>query len=346
MKTQSTAISTERAHSKEGLMRRRDFIFALAGAAMAAPRVAIAQTGSKVFRLGTLTPTAPLDEKSPLGAILLKRLEQRGYALGKNLSFAPQGAAGQVDKLSEIVRGMKADQVDVIVTIGFPATLACKVANVPTVVAFGAGDPVTTHLVDGLARPGGNLTGISDDAAALSTKRLALLKQAVPRLRRVAMLWNRNDLGMSQRYESSASSAQSIGVTVQALGVREPDDFNGVFEAMSREPPDAILMVADALTTLNRRRVFDYAGAHHIPALYEYDFLVRDGGLISYGPDLKESSERAADLVSRIFDGAKPADLPFEQPTRYPLVINLKTAKATEIELPADFVALADEVIE
>jgi len=193
---------------------------------------------------------------------------------------------------------------------------------------------------------GGNITGISDSATTLSTKRIALIKQAVPNLQRVAMLWNRNDLGMSHRYEASDGAARSFGVTVQALGVREPDDFNGVFEAMDRERPDAILMVADSLTILNRKRVYDYAGEHRIPALYEYDFLVRDGGLMSYGPDLKESVERAANLVARIFNGARPADLPFEEPTRYPLVINLKTAKATGIELPPNFVALADEVIE
>ena len=242
---------------------------------------------------------------------------------------------------------MKADGVDVIVAGGFPITLACKVANVPTVVYIGVGDPVATHLIDSLAHPGGNITGISDNAAALATKRLALIKQAVPTVRRVAMLWNRNDLGMSMRYDASADAARSLGVTVQPLAVREPDDFNGVFEAMDRDPPDAIFMVADALTTLNRKRVFDYAGAHRIPALYEYDIPnVHDGGLMSYGPDLNESMERAAGLTARVFGGARPADLPFEEPTHYKLVINLKTAKATGIELPANFLALADEVIE
>ena len=241
---------------------------------------------------------------------------------------------------------MKDDNIDVIVTVGYPPALACKFENVPTVVAYGSGDPVANSLIDGLARPGGNITGISDNSSELSTKRLALIKQAVPGLKRIAMLWNRDDLGMSQRYDVSASSARSLGATVQALGVREPDDFNGVFDAMNREPPDAILMVSDSLTTLNRKRVFDYAAEHKIPALYEYDVLVRDGGLMSYGPDLKESFERAADLVARIFKGAKPADLPFEQPTRYPFVVNLKTAKATGIELPINLVALADEVIE
>jgi putative ABC transport system substrate-binding protein len=326
-------------------MKRRDVLKLLSVAAMAWPRAASSQT-AKVYRLGTLTPGAPLDEKSPLGSILLNALARRGYTLGTNLSLDARGAAGQVNKLGELVRGMKADQTDVIVTTGFPTTLACKVENVPTVVAFGGGDPVAGHLIDSLARPGGNITGISDNAVALSTKRLALIKQAVPKLQRVAMLWNRDDLGMTQRYEASAVSARSLGAAVQALGVREPDDFNGVFEAMDREQPDAVLMVADVLTILNRKRVFEYTGAHHIPALYEYDFFVRDGGLMSYGADLKESMERAADLTARIFKGAKPGDLPFEEPTRYPLVINLKTAKATGINLPSEFVALADEVIE
>ena len=311
-------------------MLRRGFISFLAGALVAGSRVAIAQTPSKVYRVGTVFPSAPLDEKSPLGAVLLKKLEQHGYTLGKNLAFEARGAGGQVSKLGEIVNGMKANGVDVIVATGFPTTLACKVANVPTVVFFGVGDPVATRLIDSLARPGGNITGISDNAAALATKRLELIKQAVPKVRRVAMLWNRNDLG-----------------TVQPLGVREPDDFSGVFEVMDRDPPDAIFMVADSLTTLNRKRVFDYAGAHHIPALYEYDIPnVYDGGLMSYGPDLKESMERAAGLTARILGGARPADLPFEEPTHYKLVINLKTAKATGIELPMNFLALANEVIE
>jgi putative tryptophan/tyrosine transport system substrate-binding protein len=327
-------------------IRRRDFLTALSGAAIAGPCAASAQTSpEKTFRLGTLNVAAPLDEKTPNGAILVEALEHRGYVIGKNLTLTARGAGGQVSMLGQILREMK-DQVDVFVVTGYPTTLACKVAKVPTVVAAGAGDPVATHLIDSLAHPGADLTGISDNATTLSTKRLALIKQAVPKLQRVAMLWNRNDLGMSQRYEASAGAAQLIGVTVQPLGVREPDDFNGVFEAMDRERPDAILMVADALTTLNRKRVFDYAGAHQIPALYEYDFYVRDGGLMSYGPDLKESFERAADLAVRIFAGARAGDLPFEEPTKYLLVVNLKTAKATGIALPNEFLALADEVIE
>jgi putative ABC transport system substrate-binding protein len=216
----------------------------------------------------------------------------------------------------------------------------------PVVIASGSGDPVATGLVNSLARPGGTVTGISDNATMLSTKRLSLLQQMNPNMRRVAMLWNRDDLGMTLRYEESAKASEAMGITVQTLGVREPDDFNGVFEAMDREPPDGILMVSDALTILNRKRVFDYAAAKRIPAVYEADQLVRDGGLMSYGADPKESFERAGDFVSRLFKGARPADLPFEQPTRYLFVINLKTAKAAGLNVPPTLAALADEVIE
>jgi putative ABC transport system substrate-binding protein len=326
-------------------MRRREFITLLTGTALTGTGLAQAQP-ARVYRLGTLSPGAPFNDKSPNGAILVRVLGERGYTLGQNLTFDSHGALGQTSKLPGMLQEMKEKKTDAIVCLGYPAALAAKGTDIPTVVAFGVGDPVATGLIDGLARPGGNITGISDIATTLSTKRLSLLKQLSPNLRRVAMLWNKDDLGMSMRYEASATVAQSLGVTVMPLGVRAPNDFDEAFTAMNREPPDAILMVSDSLTTLNRKRVFDFAAERKLPAIYEYDFLVRDGGLMSYGPDLKESFERAGDLVARIFKGARPADLPFEQPTRYPFVINLKTAKAMGLEMPPMLVALADEVIE
>ena len=244
------------------------------------------------------------------------------------------------------IEQLKARKVDLIVAWGFPVVAAAKAAGIPTVVAFGVGDPVATGLVQSLARPGGNLTGISDVAATLSTKRLGLLKELLPKLNRVAMLWNKDDLGMSLRYEASAKAAQAIGADVEAVGVREPDDFNEAFTVMDKEAPDAILMVSDSLTMLNRERVFDYAAAHRLPAIYEFDSLVHEGGLMSYGADLKESLERAAAMVDRIFKGTPPGELPFEQPTRYPFVINLKTAKSIGVEFPPTLLAIADEVIE
>jgi putative tryptophan/tyrosine transport system substrate-binding protein len=241
---------------------------------------------------------------------------------------------------------MKANRVDALVILGYPTAVAAKSTGIATVIAYGAGDPVATGLVQSLARPGGTITGISDDATVLTTKRLSLLKQLLPNLRRVAILWNRDDHGMMLRYETSAKAAQVLGITVQALGVQERDDFNSVFATMDSDPPEAILMVSDSLTDSNRKHVYEYTLAKRIPAIYESDPLVRDGGLMSYGSDPKESFERAADLAARIFNGARPADLPFEQPTRYPFVINLKTAKAMNIDIPATLVALADEVIE
>jgi putative ABC transport system substrate-binding protein len=326
-------------------MKRRDFVALLGSIAIAAPHAAIAQT-SKIYRLGTLTVGPPIPPAAGTGKILIEGLAQRGFKLGENLAYEARGAAGKVGQTPNLMQELKAANVDVVVTVSYPAAAAAKASGVPTVIASGSGDPVTTGLVASLARPGGNVTGIADDAAALSTKRLGLLKAMSPQLRRVAMLWNKDDLGMSQRYEASAKAAQEIGVTVQPLGVREPNDFDEAFAAMDREPPDAILMVSDSLTLLNRMRVIDYAAEHRLPAIYEQDFVTRDGGLMSYGADPKESFDRAAALVVRIFKGDKPADLPVEIPTRYLFVINMKTAKAMNLTVPNNLLALADEVIE
>jgi putative tryptophan/tyrosine transport system substrate-binding protein len=331
----------------EALMNRRDFIALAGSAVITAPRVAIAQTASKVYRLALVSPGGVLPQSAPYAKLLLGGLSQLGYTPGQNLAFeAPRGAPGQPVQLPQLMEDLKASKVDAIVVFGYPTAVAAKAAGIPTVVAFGVGDPVATGLVVNLARPENNITGISDVATTLSTKRLGLLKELLPKLHRVAMLWNKDDLGMSLRYTASAKAAEAMGVEVQAVGVREPDDFNEAFAVMDREPPDAILMVSDSLTVLNRKRVFDYASAHRLPAIYEYDPLVREGGLMSYGPDLKESFERAASMVDRILKGAKPADLPFEQPTRYLFVLNLKTAKSINLEIPPTVLALADEVVE
>jgi putative ABC transport system substrate-binding protein len=327
-------------------MQRRAFLTLLGSAMIAAPRSGVAQTPAKVYRLGTLTVGPPIPPTEGAGKMLMEGLAQRGFKLGDNLAYEARGAAGKVGQTPNLMQELKAANVDVVVTISYPAAAAAKASGVPTVIASGSGDPVQTGLVESLARPGGNVTGISDDAAALSTKRLGLLKAMSPDLRRVAMLWNKDDRGMSQRYDASAKAAQDIGVTVIPLGVREPDDFNEAFAVMDREPPDAILMVTDSLTLLNRKRVFDYAAGHRLPAIYEQDFMARDGGLMSYGADSKESFDRAAALTARIFQGAKPADLPFELPTRYLFVINMKTAKAMNLTVPNTLLATADEVIE
>ena len=307
-------------------MRRRHFL-TLLGAAVAWPRPVIGQSPSKVCRVGLLSAGAPIADNSSQGAALIRGFTQHGYELGRNLAFERRGAEGHIDRLPRLVGELAASKVDVIVTFGYPPALACKQATtLPVVVVLV--DPVGTGLAESLARPGANLTGISDVSAEVTPKRMALLKEVAPQLRRVAMLWNANDLGMTLRYRASEAVAETLGISVQPLGVREPNDFDQAFGTMTRDMPDAILMVTDSLTILNRKRVFEFAAAHRLPAIYEFDFLVREGGLMSYGPDQDETFDRVAALVDRILKGAKPAELPFEQPTRFRFVFNLRTARS------------------
>jgi putative ABC transport system substrate-binding protein len=327
-------------------MRRRDFVQVLGGALIAAPWGAQAQTAPKVHRIGLLSAAAPMADNSPFGVPLIRGLAQNGYTQGRNVVFERRGAEGRLDRLPRLVDELAASKVDVIVTTGYPPALAAKQGTTIPVVAILTGDPVATGLVDGLARPGGNLTGVSDVAAELSAKRMELLKEIAPGLRRVALLWNADDRGMTVRYQASDVAAKAMGLIVQPLGVREPDDFEQAFAGMKRERPDAILMVSDSLTMLNRKRVFEFAAAHRLPAIYEFDFVVREGGLMSYSMDLEEGFGRVAALVDRILKGAKPAELPIEQPTRFRFVLNLKTAKALGLDVPPTLLARADEVIE
>jgi ABC-type uncharacterized transport system substrate-binding protein len=258
-----------------------------------------------------------------------------------------RAADAHPERLEGLVAELKAENVDVVVTFSYPAALAAKTStkDIPIVVA-GAGDPVATGLVDGLARPGGNITGVTELSTELSAKRLEILRDALPGLSRVAMLWNAADLGMTLRYRSAEDAARVLGVKVQTLGVREPDDFEHAFAEMTRERPDAILMVSDALTLLNRKRILEFASTNRLPTIFETAVLVRDGGLMSYGPKQSAIGETAAGLVARILRGARPADLPLELPTHFELLINLKTAQALGLTLPPTLVARADEVIE
>jgi putative ABC transport system substrate-binding protein len=326
-------------------MRRREFVIAL-GSAASWPRAALSENSSRVYRVGTLGAGSAMTDQDPNGAPLVRGLAELGYVQGSNLVLERRGAEGHVDRLPRLLDELVADKVDLIITSGYPAALAAKRGTTLPVVVIFAGDPVGTGLIESLARPGGNLTGISDVSAQLTPKRMDLLREMAPGLRRVAMLWNADDLGMTLRYRASEAGAKTMGVSVQPLGVREPDDFNLAFSSMEREMPDAILMVTDSLTILNRKRVFEFATAHRLPAIYEFDWLVRDGGLMSYAPDLDESFGRVAALADRIFKGAKPAGLPFEQPTRFQLALNLTSAKAIGLEVPPVLLGRADEVFE
>lgn len=312
---------------------------------MAAPVFASAQTSARSHRVGLLSASGPISEGA-FGPALIRGLAQHSYEQGRNLTFEGRAAAARLELLPRMLEELVASKVEVILINGYPAAVLAKKATTLPLVVFAAGDPVATGLVNSLARPGGNLTGFSDVATELSAKRMELLKAITPGLRRVAMLWNADDLAMTLRYQASDQAAKTMGVSVQALGVREPNDFEQAFAAMNRERPDAILMVSDSLTSLHRKRVLEYATTHRIPAIYEFEFLVRDGGLMSYSVDVDEMFARIASLLDRILKGAKAGELPFEQPTRFRLVLNLKTAKAIGLDVPATLLARADGVIE
>jgi putative ABC transport system substrate-binding protein len=312
---------------------------------LAAPLAAEAQQAGKVWRIGFLSGSArPSDGAPPIA--LRQALAELGYVDGRTVTYAGRWAEAKSDQLPALAAELVGLKVDLIVTIGGPASEAAKDATstIPIVTA-GAGDVVGTGLVASLARPGGNVTGITDQATELSAKRLQLLKEAVPKASRIAVLWNAADRAMTLRYRETERAARVLHVTVQPLGVREPDDFEAAFSAMTRERPDALFLVTDSLTILNRKRVLDFAAQHRIPAMYEFSFLVRDGGLMSYGPNLDDNFRRAAVYVDRILKGAKPGELPVEQPTRYYLVVNMKTAAGLGLTIPRSILVRADEVI-
>jgi putative ABC transport system substrate-binding protein len=324
---------------------RRAVLKLLAATTPFVSRSAFAE-GDKTLRLGSLSAGLPMSLDSPLGKALIGALDSLGYTLGRNLVVEARGAMANIGKLPALIEELEAAGAQIFLGAGYSTALAAKAAGVPTVIAGGAGDPVATGLIESWAHPGGVITGISDSISTLTVKRLEFLKALSPELKRVAMLWNSEDLAMTQRSQVSAATARIQGITVQPFGVREPDDFAGVFAAMDRDKPNAILLVADALTILNRKRVFDYAAEKRLPAIYELDVFVRDGGLMSYGADQHESLTRAASMIDRIFKGARPGDIPFEQPTRYLFVFNMRTARAMGLEPPVNLLALADEVIE
>lgn len=327
-------------------MRRRELLALLGSVATAGPPAVLAQTPTRVYRVGLLSGAAPLTDNSLFGAPLIRGFAQLGYVQGHNIVLERRAAEGHIDRLPRHVDELVASKVNVIVAFGYHAALAAKQQMTVPVVVVNTGDPVAAGLADSLARPGGNLTGLSDVAAELTPKRMEFLKEMAPGLRRVAVLWNASDVGMTLRYRASETGAKAMGIGVQAVGLRKLDDFEDAFKAMDREQPNAILVIADPLTSSNRKKVFEYTAAHRLPAIYELDFLVRDGGLMSYGPDPEESFRRVASLVDRILKGAKPADLPIEQPTRFRLAINLKVAKALGLAVPPTLLHRADELIE
>lgn len=327
-------------------LSRRKLLIALGANLVATPLGAFAQQQRKLWRIGFLQRgSRPPDGLPPIA--LRQGLAELGYGEGRNVVYEGRWAEAKSGQLPELAAELVRLRVDAIVVTGNRAAAAAKEATstIPIIIA-GAGDPVGTGMIASLARPGGNITGTSAQATELSAKRLEIIKEAVPKASRIAVLWNADNPAMTLRYREIEKAARILRVAVQPLGVREPDDFEVAFSAMTRERPDALFMVTDTLTSLNRKRVIEFTATHRIPAMYEFGSLVLEGGLMAYGPSFDEIYRRAAVYVDKILKGAKPGDLPVEQMGRFSLLINLKTAKALGLTIPQSLLLRADRVIE
>jgi putative ABC transport system substrate-binding protein len=324
--------------------RRRQFLIA-SGALLAAP-IAHAQQPGKVYRIGYLQGTSATGSPH-LAQAFRERLRDHGWIDGKNMVIEYRFAAGKFDRLPALAADLVRQRVDVIAAGPTPAAVAAKnaTAMIPIVMA-NVGIPVELGLVASLARPGGNVTGLSFTASTEMTgKGLQLLTDAVPTARRVAILSNPANpahTGLSDVQKV----AERLRVQLQRLEASDPSQFDGAFAAIAKERTDALLVVADGMFILHRARLADLAAKHRIPTMYGIRENVEAGGLISYGPDIADIWRRAADYVDKILKGAKPADLPVEQPTKFELVVNIRTAKALGITIPQSVLLRADRVIE
>jgi putative ABC transport system substrate-binding protein len=321
-------------------------VIVLSLALLAAPLAAGAQAAGKVHKIGIL---CGMDCSGPLVDAFRQELREFGWAENQNVMIEYRWAEGRLDRLLDLAAELVRLKVDLIVGAGTPAIMAANHATartpIPIVMAF-SGDPVQAGLVASLARPGGNITGLSSLATELTGKRLELLKEVLPKLSRVVVLFNPNDVDMRIRSREVDVPARKLGVLVHNLYVREPSDFENAFSVMTQSPPDALLMIADSFTFLHRRLVLDFTAKNRLPAMYELREFVDDGGLMAYGPSLAGLFRRAAYYADRILRGAKPADLPIEQPTKFELVVNLKTARALGLTIPQSVLLRADEVIQ
>ena len=327
------------------LYKRREFI-TLIGSAAAWPIAARAQQAGKVHRIGVLETISTTLNVANFYA-LREGLRQLGYAEGQNLVIEYRSADGRDDRFPGLARELLALKVDVIVTRGTPAAKAVKNATstVP-VVMTASGDPVGVGLVTSLARPGGNITGLSAIVGELSPKRLELIREIVPGLARIAVLANTSNDAVRRDWARIETAARSLGVQSQLLDLRKSDALGPTFDDAGARRADALVVVIDAITQANQQRIVDLAMKHRLPAIYSSREFVDAGGLISYGVSYPDLYRRAATYVDKILKGTKPADLPVVQPTKFELVINLKTAKALGIEVPPSLLALADGVIE
>jgi putative ABC transport system substrate-binding protein len=326
-------------------LRRRHFITLLGGAAAAWPLAARAQQPAKVPRIGFLgNSTAALE--SDLVGPFREGLRDLGYEEGRSIVIEYRWAEGMYERFPVLIAELIGLNVDVMVTAGTPAALAVKKAttSIPLVM-IAVGEPVETGLVASLARPGGNATGVSSLSYGIAGKRLELLREVVPSISLIAVLWNPGSPIMVIQEQETRAAAEVLGMKMLSLGVRTLEEIEEAFAAIVRERPGALVVLADRLFLHHRRRIMDFAIEQRLP-VHAYRELVEIGGLMSYGPDYADLHRRAAAYVDKILKGAKPADLPVERPVKFVLVLNLKTAKALGLTVPDSLLARADEVIE
>jgi putative tryptophan/tyrosine transport system substrate-binding protein len=326
-------------------LKRRQFITLLGGAAVAWPLAAWAQQTGRLPTIGFLVSGTPSSHGQWVAA-LVQRLRELGWVEGRTIAIEVRWAEGRNERLGEIATEFVRLKVDVIVTHSAAPVLAAKQATsvIPIVFAV-AGDPVSTGLVASLARPGGNVTGLSVQQTDLAGKRLELLRDVVPGLRRLAVMANVDAPAALQEMGEVQAAARMLGLNVATFEIRRAEDIAPVFEALKRGA-DPLYICNDPLVNTNRIRINTLANTARLPTMFGFRELVEAGGLMSYGPNFPELFRRAADLVDKILRGAKPGDIPVEQPTKFELVINLKTANALGLEVPPTLLARADEVIE
>jgi putative ABC transport system substrate-binding protein len=326
-------------------MKRREFITLLGGAAAAWPLAARAQQGGMPLVGFLHAGSAQAVERDLAG--FREGIRRLGYVEGTNIRFESRYADGYLDRLPDLALDLVRLNPRVIVSAPLPAHLAARQATstIPIVMATGA-DPVGFGLVASLSHPGGNVTGLANFAETLAPKQIDLLRETVPRLARFGLLVNvTNPLHVPQLRETKIAAAAG-GVVLVPVEVSDPEKLDAAFATLQEERVEALLVSPDVTFYSRRRQIAELAAATRLPAIYGYRHHVEEGGLMSYGPDIPDQYRRAASYVDKILKGARPADLPVEQPTKFELVINLKTAKALALDVPPTLLARADEVIE
>jgi putative ABC transport system substrate-binding protein len=325
-------------------MRRREFIALLVGAASTWPLAGRAQRAAgKQPTIGVLGGDATL--WSPYTAAFVERLRELGWVEGRNIVIEYRWSEGRPERATEIAAELVRQNVDVIVTTGTAvSTLKQATTSIPIVFAT-ATDPVGSGFVKSLAQPGGNVTGMSNQGADIASKRLEFLRQVVSPLRRLALLFDAGYSGAVLEKDEVQATARALHLEVASYGVRRAEDINSVFEAL-KDQADALYIVEDTFLNTNSRRIGTFALSLRLPTICNARTIVEAGGLMSYGPNFPALFRRTADFVDKILRGAKPGNMPVEQPTKFDLVVNLTTAKALGLTIPESFLSLADEVIE